>query len=151
LNDQPGLVAARSPRPHRCTLLNYCGANGTEDPRQRTPSNAPAIAQLLLERGADPNATCNLYGGGASTMGLMITSIHPKEAGQDGELVRVLARFGAKLDADDFMCAIEYGSTRAVAAFVESGAAVENAFLAAGLGRMDVLRDLLACGVDINS
>src|SRR5262249_26261023 len=47
LDDQPDLVHWRSPRPHRATLLLYCGANGIESPRQRTPANAPAIAQLL--------------------------------------------------------------------------------------------------------
>src|SRR5262249_37440568 len=81
LDDEPFLVHARSPRPHRATLLHYCGANGTEDPRQRTPANAPAIAQLLLDRGADVNATCNFYGGGAMTLGLVLTSIHPVRAG----------------------------------------------------------------------
>ena len=50
LDDEPALAHARSPRPHRATLLHYCGANGTEDPRQRTPENAPAVAQLLLDR-----------------------------------------------------------------------------------------------------
>jgi hypothetical protein len=47
--------------------------------RQRTPANAPAIAQLLLERGADPNASCRLYGGGSTTLGLLLTSIHPRK------------------------------------------------------------------------
>jgi len=109
------------------------------------------VAQLLLESGADPNATCKLYGGGATTMGLMLSSKHPREAGQDGELVRVLARYGAKLDPDDFMCAIEYGMPLAVAAFVEAGAPIDNLFIAAGVGRIDVLKDQLSQGVDINT
>lgn len=151
LDDEPALVYARSPRPHRCTLLNYCGANGTEEPRQRTPDNAPAVAQLLLERGADPNATCNLYGGGATTMGLMITSAHPNEAKKDGDLVRVLAQFGARLDPDAFMCAVEYGLTRSVAEFIRAGAPIDNLFIAAGVGRLDIVRSLLSQGVDINT
>src|SRR5439155_17827579 len=77
LDEEPSLIHARSPRPHRATLLNYCGANGVEDQRQRTPANAAEIMQLLIDRGADVNAECNLYGGGNTTMGLLVTSIHP--------------------------------------------------------------------------
>jgi ankyrin repeat protein len=151
LDQHPALVHARSPRPHRCTLLNYCGANGTEAPRQRTPENAPEIAQLLLERGADPNATCNLYGGGATTMGLMITSAHPPEAKKDGELVRVLMRFGTRYDQGAFMCAIEYGLSRSVAEFLNARAPIDNLFIAAGIGRLDLVKEFLSKGVDIDT
>jgi ankyrin repeat protein len=151
LDDEPALVHARSPRPHRATLLNYCGANGTESPRQRTPANAPAVAQLLLERGADPDAACKLYGGGSTTMGLMLTSCHPRDAGLDGELVRVLTRFGAKAHANTLMGAIEYGMPLSVQALVEAGVPIENLFIAAGLGRVDLMRDLLARGADVNA
>jgi ankyrin repeat protein len=158
LDEEPALVHARSPRPHRCTLLNYCGANGTEDPRQRTPANAPVVAQLLLERGADPNATCQLYGGGSTTMGLLLTSIHPNAAGLDGELVRVLARFGAALDTSDLIHAIDSGAHLAVEAMVEARVPIDPStssgqalFVAAGLDRVDVMEDLLSRGADINA
>ncbi len=95
LDEEPSLAHARSPRPHRATLLHYCGANGVEDPRQRTPGNAPAIMQLLLDRGADVNATCNLYGGGATTLGLVLTSIHPLRAGLRTPLAEILLNAGA--------------------------------------------------------
>src|SRR6185369_12391779 len=39
LDETPDLARARSPRPHRATLLIYCGANGVEGERQRTPPN----------------------------------------------------------------------------------------------------------------
>ena len=151
LDEHPGLVHARSPRPHRGTLLIYCAANGTEDPRQRTPPNAPEIARLLLERGSDPNATCKLYGGGWSTMGLMLTSAHPPAAGVDGELARVLLAFGATLDTSELMGAIEYGLQRSVQAYADAGAPVENLFVAAGLGRVDALEALLARGADVDA
>jgi ankyrin repeat protein len=98
LDDEPDLVHWRSARPHRATLLLYCGANGTESPRQRTPANAPAIAQLLLDRGADPNAAGNLYGGGqgATTLAMVLTSAFPIAAGVDADLVRVLVRSGTR-------------------------------------------------------
>jgi ankyrin repeat protein len=151
LDDEPALVHARSPRPHRCTLLNYVGANGTEDSRQRSPKNSGAIAELLLERGADPNATCNLYGGAATTMGLLLTSAHPPAAGVDGDVVRTLIRHGVKITDGDVMGAIEYGLQRSVAAFSEAEVATDNLFLAAGFGRLDLVQQFLADGVDINT
>jgi len=150
LDDTPDLARARSPRPHRATLLIYCGANGVEDIRQRTPANAPAIAQLLLERGADPNASCRLYGGGSTTLGLLLTSIHPRQAGVDGDLVRVLARFGAQVGVDDLIQAIDTGARSAAAALVEAGVPIANAFAAAGVDRVEMLADFLAHGADVN-
>jgi ankyrin repeat protein len=154
LDEEPALVHARSPRPHRATLLHYCGANGTESPRQRSPENAAAVAQLLLDRGADPNAECKMYGGGTNTMGLMLTSAFPPLAGVDGELARVLARAGADIATVDghgpMTTAITHGLPRAAAALAEAGVPVDNLFVAAGLGRRDVLEQLLAAGADVN-
>jgi len=150
LDATPDLALARSPRPHRATLLIYCGANGVEDTRQRTPPNAPAIAQLLLERGADPNASCRLYGGGSTTLGLMLTSVHPKKAGVDGDLVRVLARFGARVGLEDLTYAIETGASTAAAALVEAGVPIANAFAAAGVDRVEALADFLTHGEELN-
>ncbi len=96
LDEEPSLVYARSPRQHRATLLHYCGANGVEAPRQRTPPNAPAIARLLLERGAKVNATCNLYRGAATTLGLMLSSVFPLRAGLRTALCEVLLQADAK-------------------------------------------------------
>ena len=84
-------------------------------------------------------------------MGLMLSSMHPNEAGLSGDLARVLLKFGARSDSDDFMCAIEYGLTDAVDAFVEAGAAIDNLFIAGGLGRIDILEKLLSQGIDINT
>ena len=60
LREHPELVRARStrvtegdPPVHGATLLHYLAANGVEDDRQRSPGNAPEIAKLLLEAGAD--------------------------------------------------------------------------------------------------
>jgi hypothetical protein len=151
LDATPALVHARSHREHRCTLFNYCAANGTEDERQRTPPNAPAIARLLLARGADPNARCRLYGGAQSTMGLMLTSAMPVAEKLDGELAAVFLEFGATLSRDELMGAIEFGLLRSVRVFITAGAPADNLFLGAGLGREDVVSDLLARGVDVNT
>lgn len=83
LQAHPELVHARSSRLHRCTLFNYLGANGVEQERQITPSNALEIIDIMLDAGADPNATCYTYRGGPSetTLGLLTSSVHPRKAG----------------------------------------------------------------------
>ena len=81
LREDPDLVRARSLRTHHSTLLHYVGANGVESFRQRTPKNAVRIAAILLDAGADIDATADMYGGGSQTLGLIATSIHPFTAG----------------------------------------------------------------------
>jgi hypothetical protein len=151
LDDEPALVHARSPRKHRATLLHYCAANGTESPRQRTPPNAPEVAELLLERGADPDATCKMYRGPDTTMGLLLTSAIPRAAKLDGELVRALARGGARVTRDDLAAAILYDMPLSVAALVAAGVAADDILLAAGANQLDRLRDLLDGGADPNT
>jgi ankyrin repeat protein len=150
LDRRPALVRDRSARPHRATLLHYCGANGTEDPRQRTPPNAPAVAELLLSRGADPDAGARFYGTADTTLVLVLTSVFPRDAGLDGELVRVLAAGGARIDAGPgdrpIVTAISHGRPRSAAALVAAGVAVDDLFVAAGVGRTDVLAALLTAG-----
>src|SRR5262249_21728532 len=83
LDREPRLVHARSLHDHRCTLLHYVAANGVESDRQRSPRNAPAVAELLLARGADPNGFALTYGGGPghTTLSLALTSGFPDQAG----------------------------------------------------------------------
>jgi ankyrin repeat protein len=97
-DEEPSLAQARSARPHRATLLHYCGANGVEEQRQTPAATDPELARLLLDRGADVNATCLLYGGGATALGLALSSIHPVRAGSRRRLAEVLLRAGARLD-----------------------------------------------------
>lgn len=148
LDEEPTLIHERSPRPHRATLLHYCGANGTEDPRQHTPSNAPAIAQLLLDRGADVNATCNLYGGGSTTLGLVLTSIHPLHAGVRMALMEVLVKAGAW---EGLIGAAALGQLDVVRKLVHSDKAqIQSAFMwACQFGRTDVVEFLVENGADM--
>src|SRR5262252_1312615 len=78
LRENPELIRARSTREHRATLLHYAAANGVEGYRQKTPKNAVRIATILLEAGADVEADAEMYGGGATTLGLLATSVHPE-------------------------------------------------------------------------
>lgn len=122
LDEEPWLVRARSPRAHRAMLLHYCAANGVEEERQKTPPNAPDIMQLLLDRGADADATCHMYHGGANTLGLMLTSVHPVRSGLRTALAEVL--FKARLR--------------------KGGRGIDDLACAAGLGWLDHVRDVLA-------
>ena len=56
LKAHPGLVQERAPSDHKATLLHYVAANGVEDELQLSPKNAPAIARILLEAGAEVDA-----------------------------------------------------------------------------------------------
>jgi ankyrin repeat protein len=95
LRDDPALVRARSRRRHRATLLHYAGSNGIEGFRQRTPTNIVAIAEALLDAGADVDATAQMYGSDDTTIGLAATSIHPVTAGVLEPLLALLLSRGA--------------------------------------------------------
>src|SRR5579863_2751405 len=95
LRENPGLARARSTREHHATLLHYVAANGVEGYRQATPKNAVEIADLLIARGAEVDATADIYGGGATTLGLAATSIHPERAGVQIALLTLLLDRGA--------------------------------------------------------
>src|SRR4051812_34041067 len=97
LAEDPSLVRRRSSDGHRATLLHYVGSNGVETYRQRVPMNLAEITRLLVEAGADVNATADMYGG-STTLGLLVTSDHPTKAGVTGDVVKVLVDAGARRD-----------------------------------------------------
>jgi ankyrin repeat protein len=99
LKESPDLVRARSARTHHSTLLHYIGANGVESWRQRTPENAVQIVQILVDAGSAIDATADMYGGGCTTLGLVATSCHPRDAGLQQPLLDVLLAHGASIDA----------------------------------------------------
>jgi hypothetical protein len=149
LGADPGLAQARSARRHHATLLHYVAANGVEDFRQTSPPNAVAIATMLLDAGAAVDALADTYGGGPAqtTLSLLVSSVHPAEAGVQVALVEVLAGRGAAVDgvADDgapLMTALGFGYPAAAQALAARGARVDNVLVAAGLGRLDIVRAL---------
>ncbi len=93
----PELITMRSVRNHHSTLLNYVGANGFEHWRQKTPKNAVEIAAILLDAGAEVDAWGDMYRG-ASTLGLVATSVHPVITGVQEELMDILVQHGADLN-----------------------------------------------------
>jgi hypothetical protein len=153
LASNPGLVAERARASHRATLLHYVSANGVEGEMQKSPKNAPTIARLLLEAGADVDAPA-AFGGDprfTTTMCMTVTSINPWVAKVQTGLVDVLVDFDAKVDGiasegGPLGCALMFGYTAAAERLVLRGARVDNIVYAAGLGRTDVVRRMLANG-----
>jgi ankyrin repeat protein len=158
LRRQPELVQERStivsafdPSEHRATLLHYVAANGVEHHRQESPKNAVAIARLLLEAGANPNALAWMYGGQWTTLSLLVSSSHPAEAGVQVALVELLVDFGAAVDrcgegkgSSPLRTALVFGFIDAAESLLRRGADADSIVEAAGLGRLDEVRAKLA-------
>lgn len=158
LRENPELVRARStrvthfdPPVHGVTLLHYVAANGVEGYRQKTPPNAVEVAKVLLEAGAEVDALAAMYGGEYTTMSMLVSSCHPANAGVQVALVETLLDFGAALEnrgsakwGSPLMTALAFGYLSAAEALAKRGARVDNLAAAAGLGRLDDARRLLA-------
>lgn len=139
LDEHPALIAARSTRVDHSTLLHYVAANGFEDERQRTPANIVEIASLLLDRGADVDATSDAYGGGSTVLGLVATSAHPRARGVQLALIELLLARGARIDGDDTLprlvhWALANGCPEAAVALAGCGHHVPTLYAAAGVG-----------------
>jgi ankyrin repeat protein len=147
LREDPRLVHARSTREHRATLLHYVSANGVEGYRQKTPANIVEVTKLLLEAGAEVDAEADVYGGGATTLGLAATSEHPFRAGVQNPLMQLLLDHGAEVDhktsggnrQSSVLAALANGRHEAAVYLAERGARL-NFESAAGLGRLDVVK-----------
>lgn len=147
LREDPQLVHARSTREHGATLLHYVSANGVEGYRQKTPVNIVEITELILKAGAEVDAEANVYGGGATTLGLVATSVHPFRAGVQNPLMQLLLDYGAEIDhktgagnrQSSVLGALANGRPEAAAYLAERGARL-NLEAAAGLGRLDVVK-----------
>ncbi len=142
LHDDPQLIRARSTRRHQATLLHYISANGIEGYRQKTPANIVPIAEFLLRAGADVNAIADVYGG-STALALVATSVHPERAGVQEALLRLLLDHGATIDMNPVplvnIC-LANGRRRA-AEFLAARGAHRDLEGAAGVGRLDVVRD----------
>lgn len=143
LRSDPDLASARSTRTHRATLLHYVAANGVEEYRQKTPANAVAIAKVLLEAGAEVDATASMYGGQQTTMNMLVSSEPPAKAGVQVALAETLLDFGAAIEGrgtenwgSPLMTALAFGYPKAAEALARRGARTDDLAAAAGLGRL---------------
>jgi len=150
LREQPELIRARSEREHRATLLHYVSANGVEGYRQQTPQNIVRIAEILLAGGAVVDAEASVYGGGATTLGLVATSAHPRQAGLQIALIQLLLDHGARMEHPNlagndhgavFAC-LANGCPEAARYLADRGARLDLV-AAAGVGRLDVVQSLV--------
>jgi hypothetical protein len=159
LREDASLVRARStrvthfdPPQHHATALHYIAANCVEGYRQKTPRNAVQMATMLLDAGAEVDALAMMYGGGHTTMSLLVSSCHPAKAGVQVALVDTLLDFGAALEGcgagkwvSPLMTALAFGYHDAAEVLARRGARVDQIAAAAGLGRLDDARRLLPC------
>ena len=146
VREDPGLPHARSMREHHATLLHYVSANGVENYRQKTPANIVEIAKFLLDAGAEVDAKADVYGGGATTLGLVITSAHPRLAGVQNALADLLLDRGARLEPGFAHGCLMNGCPEVAEHLVKRGAGTKLEQLtleeATGLGRMDLVERL---------
>jgi hypothetical protein len=147
LRERSELIRMRSMRKHHSTLLHYVGANGVEGFRQRTPKNAMQVCELLLDAGAEVDAPADMYGG-STTVGLVATSSHPRDAGVQNPLIDLLVARGARVDRPGagggenyplINCALANGRPGAAEHLASLGVPIDLE-AAAGIGRLDVVR-----------
>ena len=143
LSEHGSLAKARSTRDHRATLLHYVSANGVENYRQKTPANIVDIARVLLDAGAEVDADADVYGGGATTLGLVVTSAHPRQMKVQNALADLLLDRGARLEPGFVRSCLANGCPEAAEHLVRRGAAFREEDLTmeevAGLGRVDLV------------
>ncbi len=121
-------------------------ANSIESELQFAVPNADEIAALLIAAGAELDAPCDAYEDRwRTTMGLLVSSDHPTEAGVAGRLVELLCSAGAAVDGPDddgspLGTALCFGTLDCVCALIAWGARTDNAAFAAAAGRTDWLQ-----------
>src|SRR5260370_5799145 len=106
---------------------------------------------MWLKAGAEVGALAEMYGGGCTTMSMLVSSCHPAEAGVQVPLVETLLDFGAAVDGrglgkwvSPLITALAFGYGSAAEALARRGARVDNLPAAAGLGRLADAARLLA-------
>ena len=149
LRDEPSLVHERSAPGHHATLLPYLAANGVEGYRQRTPPNAVEVARLLLDAGADANALADMYDERCTTLGMLVSSSPPHEAGLQLPLAELLVERGAALDVPGsrcnaaVRCALAFGFLDTARALASRSGKRNDIAVAAGLGELGETARLL--------
>ena len=134
------------------TLLHYISANGVEEYRQKTPKNVVEVAKVCSVPPRSLMRWAAMYGGQRATMSMLVSSSHPAEARVRIALINTLVDYAASLEpcgsgqwTSPLMTALVFGFRSADEALVvRRGARVDNIAAAAGLGRLDEARELLA-------
>ncbi len=114
------------------TLLEFIAENPIR--RGRLPANIVAIAEIILDAGAEQAAM-------DETLGLVVSGRVVRECGVQKDLIDLLCRRGAR-PQDALPVAIGHGEFAAAEALLERGARIDLT-AAAGLGRHEDFRRLL--------
>ena len=151
LEREPDLIRMRSSRAHRAMLIHYVAANGVEDERQRTPVNAVDVANVLINAGAEIDATFLDGESGTTPLVSLVTSFHPHKAGVAAELVRVFVNAGARVDGlqgdgEPLRLALSFEYPESVQALLKCGARIANVEIAAGLGEFELVEKFVDGG-----
>ena len=151
LEREPDLIRMRSSRAHRAMLIHYVAANGVEDERQRTPVNAVDVAHVLIDAGAEIDATFLDGGSGTTPLVSLVTSFHPHKLGVAAELVSVFVNAGARVDGlkgdgEPLKLALSFEYPESVQALLECGAKIANVEIAAGLGELELVEKFVGEG-----
>jgi ankyrin repeat protein len=120
------------------TLLHHVAGNPSRN--APLPANVVEVARLLLDEGADANAS-TIGPNGGTTMGLLVTSKQASDAGVSGPLMDLLREYGAQLDLKRpgvLDAPLTNHAPRAAEKMIALGAE-PDVFAAAALGRMDLL------------
>ena len=141
----PDVVHARAnPDPSHgyfsgAALLHHIAGNPVRE--KPLPRNIVDVARLLLESGADANAT-TLGAPSSTTMGLLTTSKQASDLDVTGPLMELLLEHGATLDVSSpgaLDASLGNHAPRAAEKMIELGA-TPDLFAWAALGRMEQLR-----------
>ena len=100
---------------------------------------------MLLDAGAEVDATSDAYGGGSTALELVATSAHPRSAGVQIPLIDLLLARGAAIDGvnpggSTVASALANGCPEAAQALVERGARIDDIVTAASLGKIDLVK-----------
>ena len=144
LEREPDLIRMRSSKAHRAMLIHYVAANGVEDERQRTPVNAVDVANVLINAGAEIDATFLDGESGTTPLVSLVTSFHPHKAGVAAALVSVFVNAGARVDGlqgdgEPLRLALSSEYPESVQALLKCGARIANVEIAAGLGEFELV------------
>lgn len=158
LADHPELVAARPTHVaepyagyfHGATLLHHVAGNPIREP---LPDNVVDVARVLLEGGADPDATCGggplqPGTGGATTLGLVASGAQAHRLGHTEALIDALLEHGATLDPDGGMWGtiyhtVEHQGQRDVAHMLHRRGVHADLPIAAALGSVELVDSFL--------
>ena len=144
LRREPDLIRMRSSKAHRAMLIHYVAANGVEDERQSTPANAVDVANVLIDAGAEIDATFLDGGSGTTPLVSLVTSFHPHKSGVAAELVSVFVDAGARVDGlkgdgEPLRLALSSEYPESVQALLKCRAKIMNVEVAAGLGEFELI------------